>query len=127
MAYRAVQLIVCLVLLGGCAVPSATRPPSIVRFQNPTRIPITDRDLFWQQLVETVDEQFVILREERVLLTNDQDFLARAAEAATWQEVFTLTFYWPQQERSVGELVSRMIQEASQRSYTDACSRVFFF
>jgi hypothetical protein len=67
------------------------------------------------------------LADERVLLTNDQDFLALAADAASRREVFAPIFYWPQQQRRVGELVNRMIQEANQVSYTDACSRVFFF
>jgi hypothetical protein len=67
------------------------------------------------------------LADERILLTNDQDFLALAASAASQHVVFAPIFYWPQQERRVGELVNRIIQEASQLSYADACSRVFFF
>ena len=67
------------------------------------------------------------LAAERVLLTNDQDFLALAAEAATRQARFAPIFYWPQQQRRVSELVSKIIQEASQASYSDACSRIFFF
>ena len=67
------------------------------------------------------------LADERVLLTNDQDFLALAAEAAARRDTFAPIFYWPQQQRRVGELVNRMIQEVSQISYADACSRVFFF
>lgn len=67
------------------------------------------------------------LADGRLLLTNDQDFLALAADAAVQQAVFAPIFYWPQQKRRVGDLVNRIIQEASQVSYSDACSRVFFF
>lgn len=67
------------------------------------------------------------LSDERVLLTNDQDFLTLAAEAAARQIVFAPIFYWPQQTRSVRELVTGIIREASQDTYANVCSRVFFF
>jgi hypothetical protein len=65
--------------------------------------------------------------DERVLLTNDQDFLALAAEAAARQATFAPIFFWPQQQRRVGDLVNKIVQEANHISYADASSRVFFF
>ena len=49
------------------------------------------------------------LADGRVLLTNDQDFLALAADAALQQAVFAPIFYWPQQKRRVGDLVNSVL------------------
>ena len=87
-------------------------------------VTVSERRLQGAQDVSLLAEA---LSAERVLLTNDQDFLALAAEAATRQARFAPIFYWPQQQRRVSELVSKIIQEASQASYSDACSRIFFF
>jgi len=67
------------------------------------------------------------LMDKRVLMTNDRDFLGLAAEAADRGDAFAPIFYWPQQQRRVGELVNHMIREASQTTFAEACSRVFFF
>ena len=66
------------------------------------------------------------LTDARVMLTNDTDFLALAAERAARQERFAPIFFWPQQRRSIGQLVQSIIREASRREYTSACSQVFF-
>jgi len=65
-------------------------------------------------------------QDERVLLTNDQDFLVLAADLSGRGEVFGPIFYWPQQRRSVGEIVRRIIREASREDYSAACSHVYF-
>lgn len=66
------------------------------------------------------------LKDERVLLTNDTDFLALAAESAARGESFAPIFFWPQQGRGVGEIMRRIIREAKQSDYSTACSRVVF-
>lgn len=66
------------------------------------------------------------LTDERVMLTNDTDFLTLAAERAARQERFAPIFFWPQQRRSIGQLVQSIIREASRHEYTSACSQVFF-
>jgi hypothetical protein len=66
------------------------------------------------------------LADERVMLTNDTDFLALAAERAARLERFAPIFFWPQQRRSIGQLVQSIIREASRHDYTSACSQVFF-
>lgn len=64
--------------------------------------------------------------EGRVMLTGDQDFLRLAAELARKRERFAPIFFWPQQRRSVGELVRRIISAGTGIDYDSACSRVFF-
>jgi hypothetical protein len=60
------------------------------------------------------------------MLTNDIDFLALAAEHARRGEVFAPIFFWPQQQRGIGEIMRKIIREATLHSYDEACSRVFF-
>jgi predicted nuclease of predicted toxin-antitoxin system len=63
----------------------------------------------------------------RVVLTNDTDFLAMAAQLATRGEPFAPIFFWPQQSgRRVGEIVRSVIREASRGAYLSACSQVHF-
>ena len=66
------------------------------------------------------------LREQRVLLTNDQDFLVLAAEHANRGEIFAPIFFWPQQRRTIGQLLSTIIRLANQDDYAGVCSQVFF-
>ena len=67
------------------------------------------------------------LRDNRIVLTNDADFLALAARYATRGEPFAPIFFWPQQSRRrVGEIVRRIIREANRGDYAAACSRVHF-
>ena len=66
------------------------------------------------------------LEDERVMLTNDRDFLVLAADMARRSEIFAPVFFWPQQRRHVGPIVRSIIREASQENYSTACSRVFF-
>jgi len=77
---------------------------------------------------KTVDSELLTeaMADERVMLTNDTDFLRLAAEHAAKQEEFAPIFFWPQQQRSVGGLVSTIIREATCHDYRSACSRVFF-
>lgn len=66
------------------------------------------------------------LREQRVMLTSDQDFLALASQCTTRGETFAPIFFWSQQRRTIGQLVRSIIREASQNDYAKACSHVFF-
>ena len=52
--------------LSGCAVNSlpGNPPAPIVAFENPMRIPPCNRDLVWDQVVDVVDDYFVVLRED---------------------------------------------------------------
>ena len=58
----------------GCALITAVPsigPPPVIRFQNPTFIPLTDRDFVWTTLVDVVDDDFVIHREQPVQVIGD--------------------------------------------------------
>lgn len=44
---------------------------SLPGLQNPLLIPVTDRDLLWEQVIDTLDNYFVIQREERVRQVGD--------------------------------------------------------
>ncbi len=66
-------------------------------------------------------------RDSRIVLTNDTDFLVLAARCARGGESFAPIFFWPQQSRRrVGEIVRRIIREASRNDYAAACSMVHF-
>lgn len=65
------------------------------------------------------------LREKRVMLTNDQDFLVLAAHCIARNETFAPIFFWPQQRRRVGEVVRSVIREAT-HEYDELCSRVHY-
>ena len=67
------------------------------------------------------------LRDERVMLTNDRDFLVIAADLANRQQPFAPIFFWPQQARKIGYLVRSIIREAKRSDYAAACSRVYFY
>lgn len=56
------------------------------------------------------------LANQRVMLTNDTDFLALAAERARRGEVFAPIFFWPQQQRGIGEIMRKIIREATLHS-----------
>ena len=64
--------------------------------------------------------------EQRVMLTNDHDFLVLAADRAAKRQTFAPIFFWPQQQRSIGHLVRSIIREAKRDDYAAACSQVFF-
>jgi Domain of unknown function (DUF5615) len=91
------------------------RGMDVVRVQDCGREEAEDADLLAEALAN-----------ERVLLTNDTDFLVLAAERGARQERFAPIFFWPQQHRSIGQLVHSIIREASRHDYDSACSQVFF-
>lgn len=66
------------------------------------------------------------LAQERILLTNDTDFLALAADGAARGEPFAPIFFWPQQRRSIGHVVRAVIRESSRGDYASACSQVVY-
>jgi hypothetical protein len=66
------------------------------------------------------------LSDERVMLTNDTDFLALAAGYASRGVTFAPIFFWPQQRRRIGEIVRRIIRQASGLDYGAARSMVYF-
>jgi len=91
------------------------RGMDVIRVQERGREQADDADLLNEALAD-----------ERVMLTNDTDFIALAAERAARQERSAPIFFWPQQRRSIGQLVQSIIREASRRDYSSACSQVFF-
>ncbi len=66
------------------------------------------------------------LRDERVLLTCDEDFLVLAAEYGAQGRVYSPIFYWPQARRRVGEIMRSILREANRTDYAAACSQVYF-
>ena len=66
------------------------------------------------------------LSEDRVMLTCDADFLRLAANRHATGVEFAPIFFWPQQQRSVGQVVRAVIQLATILAYEQACSRVFY-
>jgi hypothetical protein len=91
------------------------RGMDVIRVQDWGRQEADDADL--------LDEA---LADERVMLTNDTDFLQLAAERAEHQQEFAPIFFWPQQQRTINQLLSGIIREASQHEYQSACSQVFY-
>jgi predicted nuclease of predicted toxin-antitoxin system len=92
------------------------RGMDIVRVQDRGREKADDADL--------LDEA---LAERRIMFTNDTDFLGLAAERAQQQRLFAPIIFWPQQRRSIGQIVRSTIREATRHDYESACSQVFFF
>ena len=66
------------------------------------------------------------LREQRVMLTCDHDFLRLATSLPAQGQQFAPIYFWPQSGRSIGEMIRRILREANQSDYDSACSRVFF-
>jgi Domain of unknown function (DUF5615) len=66
------------------------------------------------------------LSEERAMLTCDADFLDLAAKLAHSQLEFAPIFYWPQQQRTLQELLHGVLREAVRLDFSQACSQVFF-
>jgi predicted nuclease of predicted toxin-antitoxin system len=64
-------------------------------------------------------------REQRVLLTTDADFLAIAHDLQLRNEVFAPIVWWPQAERSIGQLLSRIVPILHE-DYAAFSSRVSF-
>ena len=72
---RRVRIVILIGLLAGGAVLTATgcmgwpghhEQEMLVWLENPLWVPSNDREFFWNQLVDTVDDYFPILREDRV-------------------------------------------------------------
>lgn len=91
------------------------RGMDVVRVQDRGRAQADDADL--------LDEA---LHDERIMLTNDTDFLILAAQRTELQQRFAPIFFWPQQRRSIGQLIRSIIREASRSDYDSMCSQVFF-
>lgn len=72
---------------------------------------------------ELLDEA---LLDERLMLTNDTDFLAIAAGRSSRSEPFAPIIYWPQQQRRIGDLVSALIALASNHDYSELLGQVVF-
>jgi hypothetical protein len=83
-----------------------------------------------QRQGEGTDDPAVLveaMRDSRIVLTNDSDFLVLAAQCVKRRETFAPIFFWPQQSRRrVGEIVRRIIREANRGSYSTVCSRVYY-
>jgi hypothetical protein len=66
------------------------------------------------------------MKDQRVMITNDQDFLILAAERSKRGEIFAPILFWPQQRRRIGEIVRSIIREVSRTDYASACSQVYY-
>ncbi|MEO8498229.1 MAG: DUF5615 family PIN-like protein [Planctomycetota bacterium] len=66
------------------------------------------------------------LADERIMLTCDTDFLRLAGERWAAGVEFAPIVFWPQQHRTVGQIVRTVIQLAAAHAYEQACSRVFY-
>jgi predicted nuclease of predicted toxin-antitoxin system len=87
-------------------------------------VTVQDRQGEWTDDAEVLSEA---MRDSRVVLTNDTDFLVLAARCATLGKAFAPIFFWPQQSRRrVGEIVRSILRAASRGDYATACSRVHF-
>ncbi len=53
---------------GSLVGPTNPQPPG---FENPLLVPVTDRDVLWDQVIDALDDYFVIQREERVRQVGD--------------------------------------------------------
>lgn len=72
---------------------------------------------------ELLDEA---LLDERLMLTNDSDFLAIAADRSSRSEPLAPVVYWPQQQRRIGELVQSLVALASNHEYSELLGQVVF-
>ena len=65
-------------------------------------------------------------REQRVMLTSDTDFLALAMQCRSSSEPFAPIFYWPQQQRTIGEVLRAIIRECSHDDFESLLSKVLY-
>lgn len=72
MRIRTCCLLALLATLLGCGLDRGWQPPSAMPraklAQNPMYVPLSDREVLWNELVDTIDNYFRIQREERVRL-----------------------------------------------------------
>ena len=64
--------------------------------------------------------------EERVILTCDTDFHRLAREHWKAEIPFAPIFFWPQQQRSVGEIIRQVLQLSTTLIFSEAKSQVFY-
>jgi hypothetical protein len=62
------------------------------------------------------------LKLQRVMLTNDTDFIAIANQYLAQGVVFAPVFYWPQSGRSPGENIRRILAVAGRFQYAEILS-----
>ena len=76
---------------------------------------------------QTDDEQLLVTAtaEERLLLTNDTDFLRIQAEWTAAGQPHAGIVFWPQ-ERPIGEVIRRILQYANATTPQEAASAVKF-
>ena len=76
----------------------------------------------------TPDDELLVeaFHDQRIMLTNDTDFLALSAALAARNEPFAPIFFWPQNRRRIGDVVRSVIRAATTLDYASACSRVHF-
>jgi hypothetical protein len=65
---RCALLLLALALLPGCAARSWFAPRPVAQAENPLFVSVSDREFLWNTLVDTIDDNFKIQREERVRL-----------------------------------------------------------
>ena len=86
-------------------------------------VTVQDRDRRRADDADLLDEA---LRDERLMLTNDTDFLAIAADRSSRNESFAPIIFWPQQQRRIAELVRALIGVASNHDYSELIGQVIF-
>lgn len=65
-------------------------------------------------------------QDRRILLTTDADFLAIAHELQDENAVFAPIIWWPQAERTIADLLSRIVPFLHHEDYAALCSQVVF-
>lgn len=66
------------------------------------------------------------LNEQRLILTNDSDYIRLSSAAAKTGDPFAPVVFWPQQSRGVGYLLSRTLPLVHEPDYTAMYWRVVY-
>jgi hypothetical protein len=117
------RLALCLVwataLLVGCAAWSDAPPDAVpgatVGYANPFVVPTADRDLLWDVIVDVVDDDLDILREERPRLIGDT--LTEGRLETRPQIGATLLEPWRRDSANTGERLESTLQTIRRRAF----------
>lgn len=66
------------------------------------------------------------LREQRLMLTNDTDYIRLSSAAAGRGAPFAPVVFWPQQSRGIGYLQGRILQLVDEPDYASLCWRIVY-
>jgi hypothetical protein len=81
-----------------------------------------------RDLQGTPDEDLLALAfaERRVVLTNDTDFVSIAARLQQQGAAFAPVLFWPQQRRTLSELLATIVSLIDGADYDVICSQVYY-